>query len=75
MVFSSTIFLFLFLPIVVAVHFALPRPARNGWLLPAVVIHEIAERTLMTTMPGNPEEVILQTRYRDGRPQTAGPAG
>jgi alginate O-acetyltransferase complex protein AlgI len=33
MVFSSPIFLFLFLPAVLAIHFALPRGARNSWLL------------------------------------------
>src|SRR5262245_8144446 len=35
MVFSSPIFLFLFLPIVLATHFALPRSARNGFLVVA----------------------------------------
>jgi alginate O-acetyltransferase complex protein AlgI len=33
MVFSSPIFLFWFLPLTLAVHFALPRAARNTWLL------------------------------------------
>src|SRR2546430_17019968 len=33
MVFSSPIFLFLFLPSVLAIHFVLPRGARNAWLL------------------------------------------
>ena len=33
MVFSSPIFLFLFLPLVLAIHFVLPRGARNAWLL------------------------------------------
>ncbi len=33
MVFSSTLFLFLFLPAVVAVHTVLPRRLRNAWLL------------------------------------------
>jgi alginate O-acetyltransferase complex protein AlgI len=33
MVFSSTVFLFLFLPVVLLVYFALPRVMRNTWLL------------------------------------------
>ncbi len=33
MVFSTTVFLFAFLPIVLGVHFALPGRARNAWLL------------------------------------------
>jgi alginate O-acetyltransferase complex protein AlgI len=35
MVFSSTVFLFLFLPITLAVYFLLPRVLRNTWLLVA----------------------------------------
>jgi alginate O-acetyltransferase complex protein AlgI len=35
MVFSSALFLFLFLPLVIAVHFAVPRRARNAVLLAA----------------------------------------
>ncbi|HGY90011.1 MAG TPA: MBOAT family protein [Planctomycetes bacterium] len=33
MVFSSSVFLFLFLPVVLLVHFVLPRGWRNAWLL------------------------------------------
>ena len=33
MLFSSTVFLFLFLPIVLVVYFTLPRAFRNVWLL------------------------------------------
>src|SRR5947209_11978477 len=33
MVFCSPVFLFAFLPVVLAVHCALPRPVRNAWLL------------------------------------------
>ena len=33
MVFSSPVFLFLFLPITLAVYFVLPRRLRNLWLL------------------------------------------
>ncbi|MGC3991081.1 MAG: MBOAT family O-acyltransferase [Chthoniobacteraceae bacterium] len=35
MVFSSTVFLFLFLPVVLLVYFALPKGMRNAWLLVA----------------------------------------
>jgi len=35
MVFSSTVFLFLFLPVVLLVYFALPKVMRNAWLLVA----------------------------------------
>lgn len=33
MLFTSPVFLFLFLPVVVGVHYLLPRPLRNSWLL------------------------------------------
>ena len=33
MVFSSTVFLFVFLPVVMLINFLLPKPARNYWLL------------------------------------------
>ncbi|OGV58985.1 MAG: alginate O-acetyltransferase [Lentisphaerae bacterium RIFOXYA12_FULL_48_11] len=38
MVFSSTIFLFLFLPIVLLIHFLLPWRCRNVWLLIASIV-------------------------------------
>jgi len=33
MVFSSTVFLFLFLPLVLIVYFVLPKALRNAWIL------------------------------------------
>lgn len=39
MVFSSTVFLFLFLPLVLAVYFLLPRVMRNGVLLVASLVY------------------------------------
>jgi len=38
MVFSAPIFLFLFLPFVLAIHFVLPPSARNVWLLVASLL-------------------------------------
>lgn len=38
MVFTSPIFLFLFLPVTLAVNFALPRRLRNAWLLLASIV-------------------------------------
>src|SRR5262245_50687160 len=38
MVFASGLFVFLFLPVVLLVHFLLPRRARNAWLLLASLL-------------------------------------
>jgi alginate O-acetyltransferase complex protein AlgI len=38
MVFSSLVFLYLFLPVVLGGYFLLPRPARNAWLLAASLL-------------------------------------
>src|SRR6185436_3922602 len=54
MVFTSPIFIFLFLPITLAVSFLLPRPLKNPWLLVAsIVFYAWGEMLFAVVMVGS----------------------
>jgi alginate O-acetyltransferase complex protein AlgI len=72
MVFSSTVFLFIFLPVVLAVYFVLPRTFRNGWLLVmSLLFYAWGEKVFALAMIGssavNYAIGLLVERFRNQR--------